>query len=120
MPNPATGQLGLDLYSDVGEPEPDADRASRRCADVTIRHGDAFRLIGGVADASVDLIITSPPYWGQRTYGLDHNWDILKEWEVEHSRQEKSSMGMVSGPRRRSGPRAVAGVVCEQSRVLLL
>jgi site-specific DNA-methyltransferase (cytosine-N4-specific) len=30
--------------------------------------------------ASVDLLLTSPPYWGQRTYGLEHNWSILNEW----------------------------------------
>jgi DNA modification methylase len=41
--------------------------------------GDAFKLIGALADKSLDLIITSPPYWGQRSYGLPHNWDILKD-----------------------------------------
>ena len=51
-----------------------------------IRSGDAFQLIESLEDTSVDLIITSPPYWGQRTYGLDHNWDILREWEAENSR----------------------------------
>ena len=51
-----------------------------------IRSGDAFQLIESLEDTSVDLIITSPPYWGQRTYGLDHNWGILREWEAENSR----------------------------------
>ena len=53
-----------------------------------IRQGDAFQLIEQIDDASVDLIITSPPYWGHRTYGLEHNWNILREWEEEHTRWE--------------------------------
>ncbi len=42
--------------------------------------GDAFDLILDRASGSVDLILTSPPYWGLRTYGLDHNWEIDREW----------------------------------------
>ncbi|MDB5269036.1 MAG: site-specific DNA-methyltransferase [Hymenobacter sp.] len=34
-----------------------------------------------LADESIDLIITSPPYWGLRTYGLAHNWDIYDVWK---------------------------------------
>ena len=48
--------------------------------------GDAYQLIQGLDDESIDLIITSPPYWGLRTYGFDHNWNILKEWEEVESR----------------------------------
>ena len=29
-----------------------------------VRHGDAYELMGTLAPESVDLIITSPPYWG--------------------------------------------------------
>lgn len=42
--------------------------------------GDSFDLVTDLPAESVDLIITSPPYWGQRTYGLTHNWDILEQW----------------------------------------
>ena len=49
--------------------------------------GDAFELIARIPDASVDLIITSPPYWGQRSYGLSHNWDILKDWKPQNGGQ---------------------------------
>jgi DNA modification methylase len=48
-----------------------------------VRVGDAFDLIKQVADASVDLLLTSPPYWGLRTYGHDHAPDILKQWVKE-------------------------------------
>lgn len=43
-------------------------------------HGDAYDLLPLLPPASVDLIITSPPYWGQRSYGQDHNWTIIDEW----------------------------------------
>ncbi|PYP61624.1 MAG: hypothetical protein DMD37_12985, partial [Gemmatimonadetes bacterium] len=45
-----------------------------------VLHGDAFDLIAKLRDHSVDLIITSPPYWGQPTYNGHHNWDTHAEW----------------------------------------
>ena len=64
----------------------DAPRAT-----MEILHGDAFQLIERLADDSVDLIITSPPYWGHRTYGLEHNWGILHEWEKQAPRSTPPS-----------------------------
>lgn len=43
-------------------------------------HGDAFDLLSSLKKESIDLIITSPPYWGLRDYQADHNWDILDQW----------------------------------------
>ena len=55
----------------------------------TVQIGDAYDLIEGLPSGSVDLILTSPPYWGHRTYGQTHNWRIHKEWlGAGHSRQE--------------------------------
>ncbi len=48
----------------------------------TVRHGDAFDLIGALPDKSVDLLLTSPPYWGLRTYGHEHNADIHRTWQA--------------------------------------
>jgi site-specific DNA-methyltransferase (cytosine-N4-specific) len=45
-----------------------------------VHAGDAWDLLDLFAPASVDLILTSPPYWGLRDYGLDHNEDVLAEW----------------------------------------
>jgi site-specific DNA-methyltransferase (cytosine-N4-specific) len=45
-----------------------------------VRHGDAFDLIRELEPESIDLIVTSPPYWGLRTYGQEHNSEILQEW----------------------------------------
>jgi site-specific DNA-methyltransferase (adenine-specific) len=32
---------------------------------------------------SVDLVITSPPYWGHRTYDQQHNWAVIKEFVAD-------------------------------------
>lgn len=50
--------------------------------------GDAFDLITKLPKNSVDLLITSPPYWGLRTYSGEHNWNVLKEWQHESGRSE--------------------------------
>jgi site-specific DNA-methyltransferase (adenine-specific) len=47
-----------------------------------VRHGDAYDLLATLPPKSVDLVITSPPYWGHRTYAADHNWETLKVWKA--------------------------------------
>ncbi len=42
--------------------------------------GDAFDLLRQMPAESVDLVITSPPYWGLRDYEAEHNWEILDLW----------------------------------------
>ncbi|MBS1853939.1 MAG: site-specific DNA-methyltransferase [Acidobacteria bacterium] len=44
-----------------------------------VLEGDAFDLFGRVPPESVDLVITSPPYWGHREYGLSHNWELFND-----------------------------------------
>lgn len=44
-----------------------------------IVEGDAYDLFGLLPPESVDLIITSPPYWGHRDYGLKHNWKLFND-----------------------------------------
>ncbi|MEV4105549.1 site-specific DNA-methyltransferase [Nonomuraea sp. NPDC049649] len=53
-----------------------------------VRQGDAYDLMAELEPESVDLLITSPPYWGLRTYGLDHNTEILGVWKAEGNNQE--------------------------------
>ena len=48
-------------------------------ATATTYHGDAFDLFARLPESSVDLVITSPPYWGHRDYGLGHNWDFFND-----------------------------------------
>lgn len=47
-----------------------------------VRPGDAFDLVETLADASVDLVLTSPPFWGLRSYGLDHSNEIVERWKA--------------------------------------
>lgn len=42
-------------------------------------HGDAYDLFTRVPGDSVNLIITSPPYWGHREYELGHNWKLFND-----------------------------------------
>jgi len=41
--------------------------------------GDAFDFVDRFPGESVDLVITSPPYWGQRSYELRHNWELFND-----------------------------------------
>lgn len=38
---------------------------------VTLHHGDAQAVLAGMPDGAVDCIVTSPPYFGLRDYGVD-------------------------------------------------
>jgi len=51
-----------------------------------VRQGDAYDLFDTLDPASVDLVITSPPYWGLRAYGLKHNGSIWEEWKKEQDK----------------------------------
>lgn len=67
---------------------PDSGRPEGSLADdarIEVRHGDAYDLMSSLPKESIDLLITSPPYWGLRSYGLDHNEEILKQWLAEDS-----------------------------------
>jgi site-specific DNA-methyltransferase (cytosine-N4-specific) len=48
-----------------------------------VREGDAYDLMKTLPPNSVDLVITSPPYWGHRTYDQRYNWNILKELKLD-------------------------------------
>jgi DNA modification methylase len=48
--------------------------------ELAVRVGDAFDLINEVDESTVDLILTSPPYWGLRSYGFEYRDDILVQW----------------------------------------
>ncbi|MGD0791063.1 MAG: site-specific DNA-methyltransferase [Terriglobales bacterium] len=54
-----------------------ATAATPRTEDICVLQGDAFDLFRQVPPDTVDLVITSPPYWGHREYGLGHNWKFF-------------------------------------------
>jgi site-specific DNA-methyltransferase (cytosine-N4-specific) len=60
----------------------------RKSSVAEVRQGDAFDLFDTLEPSSVDLIITSPPYWGLRVYGLKHNWNIWDAWKKDHDKNE--------------------------------
>ncbi len=45
-----------------------------------IFQGDAFDLLSTLPERSVDLILTSPPYWGLRSYGQEPSEGLLERW----------------------------------------
>lgn len=51
-------------------------------------HSDAYDFLPTLPENTVDLILTSPPYWGQRSYGMEHNWRILEEWNSGRCKEE--------------------------------
>lgn len=53
-----------------------------------VRHEDAYEGLASLPPAAVDLICTSPPYWGHRTYGQDHDEEILEIWRGEAGRTD--------------------------------
>lgn len=59
---------------------PNGDSPSPAAPAPLVRCGDAFELIDTVPANSLDLLITSPPYWGLRTYGHPQNPELLDEW----------------------------------------
>ena len=63
-----------------------------------VREGDAYDLMAKLPSQSVDLIITSPPYWGLRTYGMAHNENILEEWIRWRKQGNCTTLRLVSAP----------------------
>lgn len=51
-------------------------------ATAEVWQGDAFDLVQRLPEQSVDLILTSPPYWGHRSYGLEHSQATLEKWRM--------------------------------------
>jgi len=66
----------------------------------TILQGDVIEKMKDLADESIDLIVTSPPYWGQRDYDDDDQWgseeliqgylDNMMKWSNECLRTLKN------------------------------
>lgn len=50
--------------------------------------GDAYELLPTLSPSSVDLLLTSPPYWGHRSYSREHNIDIHREWRAAHTKND--------------------------------
>lgn len=67
----------------AGLQEPDADvddHAQGVHRLPLVRVGDAYDLVQELPVRCVDCVVTSPPYWGLRTYGQAHADDVLDLW----------------------------------------
>ncbi len=62
------------MVAAIGEPElidtSSDPRLGRICMNRTILHGDIFDKIVEIPDESIDCVITSPPYYSMRDYGV--------------------------------------------------
>lgn len=58
---------------------PQAFNESLRDPSEIVLEGDAYDLMRDVPPKSVDLVITSPPYWGHRTYEQRFDWKRFKD-----------------------------------------
>ena len=47
----------------------------------TVHVGDAIGVLRGIDAASIDCIVTSPPYWGLRDYGMDNQLGLEPTFE---------------------------------------
>ena len=68
-----------------GEAGTKASHATNSDENFAVEAGDAFDLVESLQPGSIDTILTSPPYWGLRSYERTHNWAILKEWRTSGS-----------------------------------
>ncbi|SVE64606.1 uncharacterized protein METZ01_LOCUS517460, partial [marine metagenome] len=54
-----------------------------------ILEGDIFDKIKEIPDKSIDTIITSPPYWGLRDYGVDGQFGLEPDFKDYLSKMQK-------------------------------
>lgn len=54
--------------------------------------GDAFDRASNLAVGSVDCIVTSPPYWGLRSYGHEHDEQVLDQWSSAHPQMTRTEL----------------------------
>ena len=54
--------------------------------------GDAYDKLQSLAPESVDCVVTSPPYWGLRSYGHPHDDRLLARWAEAHPHLKPSEL----------------------------
>ena len=73
---------------------------------VTLFHGDCLQYMRGMADKSVDAVITDPPYGIARVWkgGKSHGWGAASlaaptrnEWDIEIPKQEAFDLMLTKG-----------------------
>jgi DNA modification methylase len=71
---------------------------------VTLYHGDALETLRGLPDASVQMVVSSPPFWGLRDYGTGR-WDG-GDADCDHLKtpNARASSGLRNDGREHKGP----------------
>lgn len=58
-------------------------------------HGDAKEVLKRLPEGSVDMCMTSPPYWGQRLYASDGEvWDGQEDCQHEWHEKQHLNKGV--------------------------
>lgn len=55
--------------------------ALRELENRTILHGDVLEKIKEIPNESIDCVISSPPYWGLRDYGVSGQWGLEPDFK---------------------------------------
>lgn len=58
------------------DPLPEDVAPYYRDEQVTLHHGDALKVLRSLTDGSVDCVVTSPPYFGLRDYGVEGQYGL--------------------------------------------
>jgi site-specific DNA-methyltransferase (cytosine-N4-specific) len=58
----------------------------------TVSVGDAWDKIRLIQDKSIDCVVTSPPYWGLRSYGQRHDDSLLARWAAAHPEMDSNDL----------------------------
>jgi len=81
--------------------------------------GDCVEVMQGWAAGSIDLVVTSPPYWGLRDYGAEtvRVWD--GELECEHEWTEITKHRSAGGPQvpQSINPRNISVVLAQRDNI---
>ena len=60
--------------------------------------GDAYDLVERLPERSVDCVVTSPPYWGLRSYGHEHDETLLERWQEAQPQKANRQRLRTRGP----------------------
>lgn len=96
----------MTIYSDDGQ--------------AVLHHGDVREVLRELPAESVQCVVTSPPYWSLRDYGVEPSvWggeaDCQHEWSSERVvRQNRTGLGLATLGERYSGGGHKAGSIPEQ------
>ena len=70
-----------------------------KIGDATIHHGDVRAVLATLTSESVQTVVTSPPYWGLRDYGVEGQIGLEATPEELLDERDHRRLAEVVGPR---------------------